>query len=208
MTADLLTSVWEGKDCDLLPQLMELHRRDLMWPEGAVIVDANWGGGLFWKTCSWSVIGIDAVADRAKTIRADNRWLPIRDSCVDYLIYDPPQIQRMGKGRPDIRTEQYGIVRSLDIKGELLLPFMAEAERVLVKGGIVITKMADLIHWHIHRWQLFDTYECIKEVGLQPCDLVVKVRKRPGPQSSWNSDRQLHTRQRHSYFIVARKGGC
>lgn len=198
----MLTSVWEGNDKELLYELMALHCRH----DSTMVVDCTWGNGGMWDPKDdCRVVGSDLDPERAKDILADFQYLPFRDDSVDVLIFDPPHIADAGKPRPKFMSSTYGIVWGASSIAVLFPRFTWEAKRILKPDGIVIAKLSDQIQGGVHHWQTFDYVQQIQLVGLTPCDIVVKIRPRAIPNSQKS---QKHSRQRHSYFIVARKGRC
>lgn len=204
-----MTSVYEDRaDAPLVKALLLLHWSKRNPGEFPLVVDANWGGGLFWKGTSYPVVGMDRDPQRAKDIQADNGSLPLRDESVDVLAYDPPHIPDVGRRvRAKYMSEQYSIAWGQQDIGGSTLAFLVEAVRVLRAGGIVIAKLSDQVQTGEKHWQVVDYVHGARVVGLTPCDHVVKVRARAGPQP-WGEAQQKHAWQRHSDFIVCRKGGC
>jgi hypothetical protein len=206
-----LTSVYEDRqDAPLVMSLIDLHwwRRNLSC-NFPVVVDVTYGGGLFWRgkffDSPGAVIGCDRDGSRALTVQSDYTHLPFSAQSIDVLAFDPPHIPDVGKQRPKYMADQYSVVW-----GQEAVPFtgfIEEAERCLRPGGIIIAKLSDQIQTGKKHWQLVDFINGCVATGMTPCDLVVKVRKQPGPQP-WGVEKQRHSWQRHSFFVVVRKGGC
>ena len=188
----------------MLPQLIGLHWRskELQSP---IVADVTYGGGRFWKACGLDIIGSDLDPVRAKTVCADFRFLPYKDSSIDVLIFDPPHIADVGSERRKIMREIYGIYWKSTSIIEASRAFLLEAARVLKQDGIIIAKLSDQIQTGRHFWNHFDYMNIHQDLPLTVCDIVIKIRKSPGPQP-W--DHQRHAWQRHCYFLVSRKGKC
>ena len=194
----MLTSVYESrKDAPLVAGLIALHA-----PKAEVIVDTTYGGGRFWTR---EVIGIDRNPQRAHTLCADYTMLPFRDASVDVLAFDPPHIPDSGKPRQKAMGEQYTIVWGQHSIEQTMWGFVWEAVRVLKKNGIVIAKLSDQVERGKKRWQCRQFANMCEEAGLTVCDRCIKVRPRPMCQP-WTTQR--HVWNRHSEFIVVRKGKC
>jgi hypothetical protein len=199
----MLTSVWEGQDPELLQELLKLHVRKKKSP---IIFDATFGKGNFWKH-HHAPPGLDSNPQRKAPILGSYLELPLRSTCIDVLIYDPPHIPDGGRPRPKIMADSYSIQWGEQSIGRTYDVFLREARRVLTPNGILIAKLSDQIQFAKHRWQINEFINACMAIGLSPCDLVIKARKRVGPQP-WAADRQRHSWQRHSYFIIVRQNGC
>lgn len=203
------TSVWEGSDRELLPGIIDLHwkSRNNGRPR---IVDCNYGRGLFWVGSRYErdVVGIDINPARGKTVVASNNHLPFANDSIDVLVYDPPHLIDNSKTpRKKLLSDAYSCAWGCSSLGDYMAPFIKEAGRAIKQNGILIAKVADIIHSATYQWQMLMLVGLIQESSLTACDCIVKTRPRPGAVSSkWK--RQMHSRRRHCYLIVARKGRC
>ena len=75
---------------------------------------------------------------------------------------------------------------------------------VLKIGGIVLAKIADIVHNHHYQWQQVDFINAVREVGMTPCDMMIKCDPCAGSlqSSKWNNVK--HLRKAHCYWIVVR----
>lgn len=199
-----LTSVWDGNDADLIEKMIVLYSKNQ-----TVIVDVCCSGRVFWKGSSRKIIGVDINPAVKPDIVADFAHLPmLDDSSVDIVVFDPPHLpeQAASKNSSKLWETRYGITQRN--KGDNVSPlfdqFFKEASRYIKPDGIVLAKIADLVHNHKYQWQHVDLILSGRSNGFTPCDLIVKTRKTGLHSSKWVN--QKHARKFHCYWIVFRKG--
>jgi SAM-dependent methyltransferase len=199
-----LPSVWEGEDGELLERLLGFYPRR----RPRRILDATLNGGRFWRGSSRPVIGIDIDARHRPAIVADNTKMPFPDGSFDVVVYDPPHVPNQGKDRTKDFNIRFGLGRrSLKENGysfaHMYPPFLAEAFRVLRREGLLLAKITDYVHDHEYKWAHVDFMQAAREVGFQPCDCIVKVRKGPIIDPKWKVAH--HTRRQHCFWLILRK---
>ena len=205
-----LTSVWTGNDHDLLLEAIPFYLRSPVDGGGRklTIVDATWGNGTFWRGRTppgWRVVGMDSNAGKRAEVRADNRWLPVRDASVDVVVYDPPFVTHRWSEWSQMQS--YGYAVGKGSVGYLFPAFVAGAARALRQNGILLCKMADQVHSGYLWPQTLELQQEIEDApGLTLCDVIIKVRPSARPQPAGR--RRLHAERRHSTWLVARKGKC
>jgi len=82
-------------------------------------------------------------------------------------------------------------------------PFVKETFRVLKPEGILLCKITDYVHHHRYQWAHIEFIIAAREVGLVPCDCIVKIRKGPIIDPKWKNAH--HSRRQHCYWLVFRK---
>lgn len=204
-------SVVLGRDRDVIPRLLEVHALP-----NPVILDATFNRGVMWKQSGLvpdRTLDIDEQFDTTDT--GDCRAMPYPDESFDVIAFDPPHlpVAAASAGSSGMWRTRYGITahgdyREGDNVSPLFVDFLTEAKRVLKPNGIVIAKIADLVHNHRYQWQHVDFVRAAEQVGLTPCDVVVKVDPagKNLKSSKWQNIR--HFRRAHCYWIVVRKGRC
>ena len=199
-------SVWHGEDAELVEELLRFYPRRT--PKR--ILDATVNGGRLWRRGTRRVVGIDIDRAHKPTIVTDNTRMPFRDQHFDVVVYDPPHIPNQGKDKTKDFNKRFGLVlRSPKEHGytfaHLYPAFLREAQRVLKPDGILLCKIADYIRDHEYQWEHVDLIHAAREVGFQPCDCIIKVRKGPIIDPKWRVAH--HTRRQHCYWLVFRKSG-
>jgi SAM-dependent methyltransferase len=199
-----LPSVWYGEDAELIERLLNFYPRK----KPKYILDATVNGGRFWKGSKRKVIGIDIDSRHRPTFVADNTAMPFRDTSVDVVVYDPPHIPNQGKDKSKDFNTRFGLVLRSSKENHYTFshtfpPFVKEAYRVLKPEGILLCKLTDYIHHHRYQWAHIDFINAAREVGLTPCDCIIKIRKGPIIDPKWKNAH--HSRRQHCYWLVFRK---
>ena len=206
-----LTTVWEGTDADLMPILVPFWaRKD---PAGGLeILDITYGTGKMWA--KWPDEWL-SPATNDLYVAGPDRWgrylsrfdygaLPPPNELdyFDVIVFDPPHFGDKGTPHASGRwTEKYGD-GGRDVTAGWR-EFLVSAATLVKPDGIVIAKIADQVHSGKQQMQTVQFMNWATEVGWRVCDVIIKVRKAPGP-SNWKT--QLHARRRHSHFICLRRG--
>lgn len=206
-----VTTVHLGRDSEVLGKLLRIHSK-----ENPYILDCTYGHGKIWKGSTYRPdVSIDKRELKGITIQADFWYLPFQNGTFDVIVYDPPHLPNAAdsKGASGMWRDRYGIVqekgrREGDNICSEFYPFLTEAKRLLRKNGIVLAKIADLVHNHRYQWQQVRFITSSEEVGLTPCDMMIKVDPVAGRLKSSKWVTQKHLRKSHCYWIVARKGSC
>lgn len=204
-------SVVMGRDKDVIPSLLAVHAMP-----NPVILDACHNRGVMWKGTGYEPHKkLDIEPQTDDTERGDYMAMPYDDETFDVVAFDPPHLpaHAASPGSSGIERHQYGLTEHGEHRqGDNVVPefplFLAEAKRVLRPNGIVIAKIADLVHNHRYQWQHVDFILAAREVGLSPCDAVVKADPCASnlKSSKWKNVR--HFRRAHCFWIVVRKGRC
>lgn len=201
------TTILRGHDSAVIELLLRLHSDS----SNPVILDCTFGWGAMWQGCSYrpdvrtdlrSLIGADIVADF---------WhLPFAAGSFDAIVFDPPHLPTDGvtEASSKIWYDRYGITEKgagregKNING-LFPPFLAEAKRLLVKGGIVLAKIADHVSRHGYEWQQVGFVNAVLEAEMTPCDMLIKESS-VGRLISSKWKNQMHLRKTHCYWIIVR----
>lgn len=199
-----LTSVWEGKDSELLELMLDFYPRAR--PER--ILDATVNSGRFWTGSKRNITGLDINPKFRPDVVADNRRQPFDDMTFDVVVYDPPHIPNQGRDRSKDFNTRFGLVIKASADDgynltHLYPPFLREAYRVLKPEGVLFCKIADYIHNHRYQWAHLEVVQAGIDTGFRPCDCVVKVRKGPIRDPKWKTAH--HARRQHCYWLVFRK---
>ena len=191
------------------------------------VADVTYGKGSFWtrnKQVDWTKLLV-AVDDPPKhhehhteglTLYAsdlqtgiDCRHLPYPDGFLDMLFFDPPFAGTGGDGRTGKKisgnptVSGYGNLslgsRSTKVIIKLYEEGLAEAHRVLKKGGYAVAKVCDQVESGKNQW----LHTIIMATPGYVCeDLFILVsRGQPMMRHSY----QKHGRKNCSYFIVLRR---
>ena len=209
-----IESVRHGNSAACLQDIFAVH-----FGAAEVVADVTWGKGRFWR---WpadghpprTIVGLDADTRGGADVRADYRFVPLKDKSVDVLIFDPPFIftpgirrivgaKRFFLGSPEkVRFNEDDRIQRPKNPSELTvhtLGVMEEARRVARMG--VVFKGQDLIVDRPHWWSFAVMLEILKRFGILPEDMLIQVS--PAPRLNdprWK--RQFHFRRRHAIYLV------
>jgi hypothetical protein len=189
-------------------RLLRLYSRP-----GDTVVDPTYGRGVFWSAVDasdYNLLATDLAVDGV-----DLRALPYADSSADVVVLDPPYRYTPARNKRHEDTPGHGAVDTLyalQASGltntaavlDLYRAGIAEASRVLRKGGFLFVKCQDTIQDGKQVWVHVALMQAAEAIGLACRDLAAVVTKSP-TKTRW--PRQRHLRKAHSYFLVFRKGG-
>ena len=203
-----ISSVWTGKDCDLLDEMLRFY--SVIPPDP--ILDATCNTGRMWNvlTRARAVVSMDIDPRYKPDIVADNREMPgVPDEEYSVVVYDPPHVGPQGRDKSTKRFDvDFGATVECGKEHDwnlsyLYPPFLEQAMRVLKPDGLLLAKITDMVNNHRSRWAHCDFMGMAEDAGFVVCDLIVKVRNGPMVSTRWK--RARHARKRHCFWIVCRK---
>lgn len=208
-TSALLLSAHMAGNAEVFPLILDLHV-----PDGSVIADVTYGGGVFWRNVDPSRY-ILKPTDIAMGV--DCRKLPYVDGELDVLVLDPPYMegfyrrqndQKAGSGTHTTFRDFYSNGDEVSGDGpkwhgavfDLYQRAGVEAYRVLRKDGIFIVKCQDEVSANRQCLTHVELINAYVALGFYTKDLFVIVRNnKPGVS---RLVRQVHARKNHSYFLI------
>jgi SAM-dependent methyltransferase len=199
-----LPSIWSGEDAELLERMLCFYPRR----RPKRIVDVTVNLGRFWRGSKRRVLGMDIEPRYRPHVVGDNMEMPFRNGTIDVVVYDPPHVPNQGKDRQKDFTTRFGLGMKSAVENghnfsHLYRGVVKEAYRVLAPEGILLCKIADYVHNHRLQWAHVEMIAAATNVGLRPCDCIVKIRKRPIVDPKWKLAH--HARRHHCYWLVFRK---
>ncbi len=198
----------QGTNADLFPDILRLYLED-----GAEILDATYGRGVFWRNIpddKYRIVKNDIDQERGD-VHYDFRELPEEwENRFEAVILDPPylytggfrtlrdSIDRGYRNRERARSGIHGVaaVHQMYALG------MVEAYRVLQVGGFLIVKCMDQVMSGKQTWMHLEMQRLAEILGFKNKDLFVMVAN---STPTMRHARQLHARRNHSYFLVLNK---
>lgn len=199
-------TVMNGRDFEALNLLVPMYGK-----ENARILDATYNTGKMWKGAQFKPHRMDINGDLQLDTVGDFTAMPFPDGSFDLIVFDPPHlpVAAASAGSSGMWKKTYGITssgegREGDNVSGMFIPFLTEAKRVLSDGGVILAKIADLIHNHRYQWQQVDFVNSVKTVGMTPCDMLIKCDPQAGKLMSSKWNKIHHLRKAHCYWIVVR----
>ena len=200
----MIKSVYETQD-EILNAINELHLDGKGYQ-----CDITYGNGGFWKNIQAPALKFDITPLKDGVVAATSTALPLLDKSLDNIVFDPPFITYVKKGRDhnSVIAKRFGGYETFD---DLLTHYtqtLQETVRVLKRKGKLIFKCQDIVHNHQLRAVHAQVIMLAELVGFRLLDSFVLVAKHRMPvKTCMNSNnwKQRHARVFHSYFIVLEK---
>jgi len=196
----------ESKQADILKSILSLNNLNNF------DADISYGNGSFYKEMPEPAFKFDILPQVNGVISACSSKLPLTDSCISSLVFDPPFLTyiknaREGNGNM-VMAKRFGGYWRYDELETHYIGTLKEAARVLMKKGILVFKCQDIIHNHKMHCTHNNVIEWAKEHGLRLKDLFIlpaKSRMAIPQQKGTKLKVQKHARIFHSYFLVFEK---
>lgn len=191
---------------EIIKNIIKLHV-----PQGYIDCDPTYSKGNFYKD-------IDIVKPKYKydilpqlneVQKADARDLPLDDSSLNCIMFDPPFLATTGKSLSknddnNIINKRFGVYPNEKSLHNFYVDAMKEFYRILKPKGILIFKCQDKISSSKQYMSHCFIYENAIEIGFYPKDLFVLLAKNR-LVADWQLRNQKHARKFHSYFWVFEK---
>ena len=169
-------------------------------------VDMTYGNGGFYKYIQKPVYKFDIEPLSDEVVKASSVCLPLMKGSVSSCVFDPPFLTyvKAARNHNSIMAKRFGGYWRYEELEDHYKATIAEAARVLKKGGVMIIKCQDIIHNHkmhsthinIVKWAegLFR----LKDLYILPAKHRMDMPSSPGSAKRT----QKHARIHHSYFLV------
>ena len=191
---------------EIIKWILQLHV-----PTGKIDCDPTYSIGNFYKNTGVEkpLYKFDINPQVDEVEYGDSRELPLEDSSINCMMFDPPFLATTGKSLSEnndsnIINKRFGVYPSEQELHQFYIDSLKEAYRVLNDKGILIFKCQDKIssgkqymsHCFIHD-------EAVK-LGFYPKDMFVLLAKNR-IVADWQLKNQKNARKFHSYFWVFEK---
>lgn len=202
---------------EILQSIVTLHT-------GPIQADVTFGSGCFYKPkkilAKVNVIGevtapiyqvpilsrppfcFDLAPRVPGVIPADVCRLPLKDSCLDSVMFDPPFMARTGPGAT-LKARFGELVGTIKDLWNFYFTAMREIHRVLVPGGWLVFKCQDGVLSGVNNFTHIEICNQARSLGFVPKDIFILLAKHRMNHPKHKVQR--HARKFHSYFWVFKK---
>jgi tRNA G10 N-methylase Trm11 len=200
----MIKSVSENQN-DILNAIKELHLNGKEYQ-----CDITYGNGSFWKHINPPKLKFDITPLQKDVTKASSTNLPLSNNSLDNVVFDPPFITYVKKGRNhnSVMAKRFGGYYSYEELIEHYEGTIIETHRVLLKKGKLIFKCQDIVHNHSLKVTHANVIMLAEENGFKLVDMFVLIAKHRMPirnKMNQNNWKQKHARIYHSYFLVFEK---
>lgn len=191
---------------EIIKNILELHV-----PDKKIDCDPTYSKGNFYKSgeIERPEFVFDILPKYDYVQKADCRDLPLEDSSINTIMFDPPFLATTGKSLEEddgsnIINKRFGVYPSEKELHKFYKDSLLEFHRILKNDGILIFKCQDKISsGKQYMFHVF-IHNCAVEVGFYPKDLfLLLVNNRI--VADWQLKNQKNARKFHSYFWVFQK---
>lgn len=201
-------SILQGRDYEVLDILINIHSNT----DNPFILDCTYNTGKMWKKCNFQPdIKLDINSSFSANVIGDFRSLPFQSEVFDIVVFDPPHLPSNAASINSSKMweKTYGITndnqtRQGDNINDLFEDFILSVKQIIKKDGILIAKIADIVHNHRYQWQHVDFINKCHNAGIVVCDMMIKQDPAAGNLSSGKWQNVKHLRKAHCYFLVCR----
>lgn len=171
--------------------------------------DVTYANGGFWKNLPHPNLKFDLDPQTPDTVQANSMFLPLDESSIESMMFDPPFLTYVKQGREHntVMSKRFGGYWRYD---ELEMHYKGtifEAHRVLKKKGILVVKCQDIIHNHaMHCTHINVVNWAAGKFRLKDLFVLAAKHRMPIPPTEGHKKKvQKHARVHHSYFLVFQK---
>jgi len=166
--------------------------------------DPTYSKGNFYGSDNQPKYKFDLYPQVPGVVQANANSLPLPDSSVRSVMFDPPFLPRTRKGfDPDKMKVRFGSYKSDDTLYQFYREALEEFFRILVPKGILIFKCQDFIDHSTQHFSHVMIANWAESTGFCLLDLFILASKHRIIR--WPASRQKHARKYHSYFWVFKK---
>jgi tRNA G10 N-methylase Trm11 len=172
-------------------------------------VDLTYANGGFWKNLPQPIMKFDIDPQTSDTVEANSTSIPLPQSCVTSVMFDPPFLTYIKQGREhdSIMGKRFGGYWRYEELEEHYVNTIDEVYRVLNSKGIFVIKCQDIVHNHkMHCTHLNVMKWVDKKFRLKDLFILTAKHRIPIPPTEGHKPKvQKHARIHHSYFMVFEK---
>lgn len=200
MAKQLIKSISYSND-EIIDNIIKLHCK------GNISLDPTYGRGNFYKNIPEPIIKMDLYPQAEGVIKANVEFLPLRDSSMETIIFDPPFLATTGKMSTEddnnIIVKRFGLYPNEKELHSFYSRALQELYRVLQNKGILICRSQDKVSGGKQYFSHVYIINEAERIGYYVKDLFILLAKNR-IIADWQRN-QKHARKFHSYYIVLKK---
>ncbi len=193
---DIIRSILYDQQ-EILEWIMELY-----CPDGFEL-DPTYSKGNFYKgRIPKPKYKFDILPVAPRVIQANSTNLPIPDTSIKSIIFDPPFIVgSRNDGKEGLIKFRFGYYKNINELWGMYSDAIKEFHRILSAGAVLIFKCQDTIDSGKQYLSHVKVVNIAEEAGFYAKDLFILLAK----NRIISQQRQFHARKFHSYFLVFEK---
>lgn len=191
---------------EIINWILELHV-----PDKKIDCDCTYSKGNFYKNTGVNPpeLKFDLFPQTPDTIEADARNLPLADSSIDCLMFDPPFLATTGaslkkEDESNKINKRFGVFPNEISLHEFYVDSIIEANRILKDNGIYIFKCQDKVSSGKQYMSHCFVHDVAISNGFIAKDLFILLANNR-IVANWQLVNQKNARKFHSYFWVFQK---
>jgi tRNA G10 N-methylase Trm11 len=191
-------------DEEAIRAILDLHCK------GNIDVDVTYSKGNFYKSSiPQPTHKFDLYPQTEDTICANAESVPLPDSSVDTIMFDPPFLATTGKslsvdnGSNKI-NKRFGVFPNEKALHTFYVNAMKEQYRLLKDDGILIFKCQDKVSSGKQYMSHVFIMKEAEKIGFYVKDFLILIAKQR-IVADWQKKSQKHCRNYHSYYTVLKK---
>jgi tRNA G10 N-methylase Trm11 len=188
-----------SSDQEIISAIINLHNNG-----NAFDVDPTYSKGVFWKGLETPKYKFDINPQVDEVQQASATDLPLEDSSVNSVMFDPPFVVRVKSEAKGIIHNRFSSFTSIPSLWEFYRESLKEFYRILKPSGIVAFKCQDTIDGGKEYWSHFEIMKYAFELGYKVKDTFILYRG-DNVLFSPNMKIQKHARKTHCYYLVLEK---
>lgn len=190
---------------EIIKSILQLHV-----PSGKIDIDPTYSKGKFYDGTGIEQPRLiyDIAPQNDRVIQADCRKLPLRDECVNCIMFDPPFLATTGPSLKadggNIINKRFGVYHNEKALHKFYIDSLKEFHRLLCNHGILIFKCQDKVSSGKQYMSHVFIMNAAVEIGFYPKDFFILLAK-SRLVADWQAANQKNARKFHSYFWVFEK---
>lgn len=185
---------------EIIKDIINLYVKD-----GVISCDVTYSKGNFYKNIQEPLHKFDLYPQTSDTVLASSDNLPLKDSCMDSVMFDPPFLATKGKSlliddKSNKINKRFTVFPSEKELHCFYERSISEIYRILKPNGVCIIKCQDKVSGGKQYMSHVFIINQAEKLGFYVKDMFILLAKNR-IVANWQK-KQQHSRKFHCYFIV------